>query len=189
MTYLRGDVRYLGRAKKRVFICLFAATLLSSCNSSVDEFDFVWVTPPTVEASIVNVGVGEPVTVTLATDVFLPNESKVASQTLEGLQLGVCFALDVTDTHAVDPQGFCLYNSGQDAPLEPYLQLLDGTDFMVDLGDITVNRGQSRLLTHEFTFTSTKAGKIVVNPNLLFVRSEYGTPDYASGLYTEVFFE
>jgi hypothetical protein len=95
----------------------------------------------------------------------------------------------VQEEHVVDPRGFCLSSGEHDTPLPSHLNMLNGSKFITDLGDVVVKRGQTRDLVHEFTFTSTKAGKVVLFPNMRFVRGEWGTPDFANGFRTEIFFE
>jgi hypothetical protein len=139
--------------------------------------------------SATTVKIGQPVTVTLMTDLELRNQSRVPSQVLEDVLFGACLASDVQKERAVNPGGFCLSSGEDDTSLPSHLTMLNGSEIVADLGDVVVTRGQIRDLVHKFTFTSAEAGKVFIVPNMRFVRGEWGTPDHASGLRTEVAFE
>lgn len=142
---------------KRCLLALALAYALSACIQSSGRYG-ANAEIPTVSVSPSLPRVGEPVTVTLMSSLYLSAGSELPYATFSDVRLGACFYAETTG-------GFCgLANvEGGDPPLQPWVAVPDGQAHVADFGDVVVERGASYPLEHTFTFTATEAKTVKID--------------------------
>lgn len=132
---------------RQAFKTVIAAVLILGLFGCTDPLsDLPTLTTPAAQTSTVETQVGEPVHVTLETNLQAANSQ--ASE-LKSARLGACFTLSPRTTSS----GAC---SGLPTPLPAALQLLDGTSFEKVYGPLIIEAGRDKTFTHTFTITSSR---------------------------------
>lgn len=162
-------------------------TFLSACSPARDEFDRIFIFPPTAAADHTTASVGEQVEVTLTTTFEMFGQSRVQQLTVTEIGLGACFGNDVVQNSLVDAQGYC--NPKQEDKSPPtWVEIVNGTSHMTNIESIIVKRGRKKTIEHTFSFTRTTPGEVVIGPNITYT-PEGETFDYLPGIYRHITFE
>jgi len=141
---------------KRYLLAVALFCVLSACIQSAGRYG-AHAEVPTVSVSTYTARVGEPVTVTLRSNLYLAEGSELSSATFSNVRLGACFYAEIRG-------GFCGRedNKGGDPPLQPWVAMPDGQAHVRDFGDVVVERGASYPLEHTFTFTANEARTVKI---------------------------
>jgi hypothetical protein len=168
--------------RMRTAFTLFALVLaLSACSPSVDAFDRVFTDLPRVSTHRTEAKVGEPVEVTLSVNLVVFPQSRIPEARLEDVLLGVCIFSGNGEQEEPGGYGLC-HPLRELTSLPSNLTVLDEGAYFLDAGDVILGRGETRTLTHTFTFTSSQPGKVHLLPTLK------GTQFYQEG-YPSLLFE
>jgi hypothetical protein len=116
--------------------------------------------PPGAVANPVRVSLGEPVKVTLTGGFEVEAESNRPQDIRYGFRLGACLFRDGGGTGQVSG-GIC---DQKNIPLPNSLNMLSGTTYVKDFGDLVIKRGEYRKVEHTFIFTSTVPGEVFIEP-------------------------
>ena len=141
---------------KRYLLFVALSCALTGCWQSAGRYG-AHAEVPIVSVSTYTARVGEPVTVTLRSNLYLMAGSELPSATFSNVRLGACFIAEIDG-------GFCGRedNEGGDPPLQPWLAVPDAQAHVRDFGDVVVERGTSYPLEHTFTFTATEAKTVKI---------------------------
>lgn len=166
---------------KRSLLVVALSYVLSACIQSSGRYG-ANAEPPTVSVNPYTARVGELVTVTLRSSLYLSAGSELSYATFSDVRLGACLT-------ATGRGGFCglAEVEGSDPPLQPWLVVSDGQSHVADFGDVTVERGASYPLEHTFTFTATEAKSMSISGWLH--RSTTGFSGHMGGAPATVTFE
>lgn len=167
--------------------CILIA-FLSACSPARDEFDRVLTSLPTAVADRTVVRVGEQVEVTLTNTFEMLEQSRVQQRTVKEIEFGACFGSDVVENELIDAQGYCNPKQTDKSP-PTWIELGDGTSHMTAIGDIVVQRGQQKTVTHTFSFTRTEPGDVVILPTIIFTPQGEGSVYNPGGTYRRITFE
>lgn len=102
--------------------------------------------------------VGELVTVTVTGGFVNIAAANSPDFVIPGYVLGACIG---RDKPSEDLGGLCL---DEEPPLPSYIELGDGSSYQKVFGKQVIESGETLILKHTFTFTSTRPGEIIIIP-------------------------
>lgn len=172
---------------KRTVLVWILLTFLSACSPARDEFDYVLTLPPSATADLTTASVGESVEVTLTATFEMLEQSRVQQRAVREIEFGACFGSDFVENALIDAQGYCNPKQKDKSP-PAWIELVNGSSHMTDIGDIIVKRGQRKTVEYTFSFTRTEPGDVVIVPTIMYM-PEGETLDYFPGIQRRINFE
>ena len=169
---------------KQLVLSTFPILVLVGCNSPLGQENGISGHSPFSTADQIKAKVGEPVEVTLTADFKMFSDSRIPQDTLEDLKLGACFTRAEGES-GVSVGGLCYVG---EKPLQSWVSTLD-SETIKDFGDFVVKRGETRVITHTFTFTSTEPGEVAIKATKQYQEEGYDSPLSAMGGGANVTFE
>lgn len=172
--------------KRLLIVALGLSALLGACTPADDRYDYIEPSVVTITASPLTAEVGEAVTVTLEANLALDARSSVETRSITDIALGVCFGDDnhipADIDNLVTTDGFCNLEKGV---LPERYKLLEGTDSYKAFDDVEIQRGEVHEFRHEFTFTFTEAGRVILGPNMTYWDRGFEGPDSSGNIPPE----
>lgn len=163
--------------QKLILTCLILlAFVLSACTSRVDGRGQL---PMSTTVNKDQAAVGKPITVTVTGGFVNIAAANSPDLVLSGYVLGACIGRDKPDE---DLGGLCL---DEEPPLPSYIELGDGSSYQKVFGKQVIESGETFILKHTFTFTSTRPGEIIIIPmnDILEENTPRGADNYGASAH------
>lgn len=129
------------------------------------------------------VGVGEPVEITLTSGLIVAEKYYQEEFASSDLRLGACLTYGSDRTVR---GGLC---NNDDKPLPDPLEMVSGTTYVKDFGNLVVKRGEHLEIQHTFAFTSSRPGEVVITPAYQVDVEGYEDLSFEAGTAARVTFE